>query len=116
MDLREFVRLTLEQITEGVNDSGPRINELGGQVNPHIMNGGEEMATHGLLWGTGVTIQVVKFDVALTVNTGTGTKGGIGILAGAVNLGSSGESHTQNSSVSRVCFAVPLALPRPNAI
>ena len=53
----------------------------------------------------------VDFDVALTVTEGTGTKGGIGIVAGAFALGSTGQSTAQNSSVSRVQFSVPIAFP-----
>jgi hypothetical protein len=115
MDLKDFISQTLVQIAEGVNESGPRIQELGGQVNPHLMSDHKEMGRHGIIWGGGRAVHVVSFDVALTVNSGTGTKGGIGIFAGAVNLGSSGESRAENSSVSRVSFTVPLSLPQPKA-
>jgi hypothetical protein len=115
MDLKDFISQTLVQISEGVSASGERISELGGQVNPHITSDHKEMGRHGILWAAGRAVHVVEFDVALTVNSGTGTKGGIGIFAGAVNLGSSGESRTDNSSVSRVTFTVPLTLPRAKA-
>ena len=115
MDLKDFISQTLVQIAEGVNESGTRINELGGEVNPHIMSDHKEMGRHGILWGSGRAIHIVEFDVALTVNTGTGTKGGIGVFAGVVNLGSSGESREENRSVSRVSFTVPLSLPKPKA-
>jgi hypothetical protein len=64
-----------------------------------------------MMTSTGMPIRNVEFDVALTVAEGTGTKGGIGIVAGASALGSTGQSTAQNSSVSRVQFNVPLALP-----
>lgn len=112
MDLKDFISQTLVQIAEGVSDSSVRINELGGRVNPHVTSEHKELSRHGMLWSSGSAVHVVSFDVALTVNTGTGTKGGIGIFAGAVNLGSSGESKAESSSVSRVSFTVPLILPQ----
>ena len=113
MDLKDFISQTLVQIAEGVSDSSARIKELGGRVNPHVTSEHKELSRHGMLWSSGSAGHVVSFDVALTVNTGTGTKGGIGIFAGAVNLGSSGESKAESSSVSRVSFTVPLILPQP---
>lgn len=59
----------------------------------------------------GVYAQLVHFHVALTVKEGTGTKGGIGVASGIVNLGSTGQSSNENTVVNHVKFAVPLALP-----
>jgi hypothetical protein len=59
------------------------------------------------------TAQIVEFDVALTAMEGTGTKGGIGVVAGMFALGSTGQSKEESSSVSRVKFSVPLSLPTP---
>jgi small neutral amino acid transporter SnatA (MarC family) len=53
----------------------------------------------------------VKFDVAVTVGEGTGTKGGIAVFVGAIGLGSQGESKTSQSSVSSIQFEVPISLP-----
>jgi hypothetical protein len=60
---------------------------------------------------TGLNSRDVDFDVPLTVTEGTGTTGGIGIVAEPFALGSTGQSTAQNSSVSRVRFSVSLALP-----
>lgn len=59
----------------------------------------------------GVYAQLIQFDVALTVKEVTGTKGGIGVASGIVNLGSSGQSSSENIAVNHVRFSVPLALP-----
>ncbi len=56
-------------------------------------------------------IQLVDFDVALTVKEGTETKGGIGIFVGAFGVGSQGQSSAENASLSRVKFVVPITLP-----
>ncbi len=85
MDQKDFVSQSLTQIVEGVREA----RQLAGK------------------W----VAQVVHFDVALTVTSGIGTKGGIGIAAGIVGLGSTGESKAENTAVSRVKFAVPIVLP-----
>ena len=111
MDLKEFVSEALVQIISGVKDAQDKAIELGGKVNPRITGSSEYASQHGFLRTADDPAQIVQFDVALTVTEGTGTKGGIGVFAGAINLGSSGQSSNENSSVSRVKFAVPLTLP-----
>jgi hypothetical protein len=112
MDLKDFVSQTLIQIATGVNEAHAQVKELGGAVNPSLNSGHETASKLGFLYTKDSAMApIVQFDVALTVTEGTGTKGGIGIFAGAVNLGSSGQSQNEQSSVSRVKFAVPLKLP-----
>jgi len=111
MDLREFVSETLTQIVEGVKNAQNKAKESGATVNPRLMISVELAAKQGFLSTEHGHAQFVQFDVALTVTEGTGTKGGIGVFAGAINLGSSGQSHDESSSVSRVKFCVPLSLP-----
>lgn len=111
MDLREFVSDTIFQIIAGVKEAQEKASELGGDVNPRLSSGSDHAAKHGFLRTTGGLAQIVQFDVALTIKEGSGTKGGIGVFAGAVNLGSSGQSSNESSSVSRVQFSVPLSLP-----
>ena len=113
MDLKDFIAQTLTQIVEGVQAAQSEIQAKGAKVNPGFVGDYKEIAKSGggLLCATGGTAQIVEFEVALTVSEGTGTKGGIGVFAGAVSLGSAGQSSAENKSVSRVKFSVPLALP-----
>jgi hypothetical protein len=116
MDLKEFVAETLTQIIDGVKEAQRRTEAVEGtSVNPHL-SAPPELARYGILNAGGNVAQVIQFDVALTAMEGTGTKGGIGVVAGVFNLGSAGQSQTENSSVSRVKFSVPLALPRGRRI
>jgi hypothetical protein len=111
MELRDFVSETLVQIAEGVSSAQERSKELGAYVNPQLTGSTTDAVQHGFLKSQFGAAQIVGFDVALTVTEGKGTKGGIGIIAGAITLGSSGQSTSENSSVSRVKFSVPLILP-----
>jgi hypothetical protein len=56
-------------------------------------------------------VQSIHFDVAISIEQGTETKGGIGLVVGAVTLGSQGKSDTSNTSQSRIQFTIPMALP-----
>jgi len=112
MELRDFVSETLTQIVEGVTSAQSKANQSGAKINPHLRTSFEQAGKLGFLQTGEGFAQIVQFDVALTVTEGTGTKGGIGVFAGAINLGSSGQSQTESSSVSRVKFSVPLSLPK----
>jgi len=112
VNLQDFITETLTQIVQGVKASQEVVAVQGAEVSPHLSGGPAVNSTHGFVpTKTGVYAQIVSFDVALTVKEGTGTKGGIGVFAGAVTLGSSGQSSAENSSISHVKFAVPLTLP-----
>jgi hypothetical protein len=111
MDLQDFVAQTLCQIVEGVKTAQEKVKASGAVVNPHLNSGHEQLGKAGFLFTSDGPAQVVQFDVALTVMEGTGTKGGIGVFAGAINLGSGGQSKAENTSVSHVKFSVPLLLP-----
>ena len=111
MDLKDFVVGTLTQIVDGVREAQSRTQHLGAKVNPHISTEASLVIRHGIFYADGQASQLVHFDVALTAMEGTGTKGGIGVVAGVFTLGSTGQSQAENTSVSRVKFSVPLVLP-----
>ena len=56
-------------------------------------------------------VHTVEFDIAVTAVDGKETKGGIGIVVGAIGLGSQGRSEERNTSISRIKFKVPIAFP-----
>jgi len=113
MELKDFVSEALTQIVEGVHEAKDKVKDKGAEINPRLMGGIDYVAKHGggLETSNGNIAQIIEFDVAVTIVEGKGTKGGIGIVAGAINLGSSGQSSTENSSISKIKFNVPLALP-----
>lgn len=114
MELKEFITIALTQIVEGVHEAQEKAKACGAEINPTVMGGIDYVAQHGggLQTRTGNYAQVVKFDIAVTATEGKGTKGGIGIVTGALNLGSAGQSNSENTTSSRISFSVPLALPK----
>ena len=113
MDLEDYIAETLRQIVSGVAKSQELTVSHGAVINPKMRSNATVNSALGIIPTSteGVYAQLVHFDVALTVKEGTGTKGGIGVATGIVNLGSAGQSSNENMSVNHVKFTVPVALP-----
>lgn len=113
MELQEFVRSALMQVVNGVRDAQNSADDRGG-INPYIWQHGRDAAAkQGILESNdGRWIHLVEFDVAITAVETEGKKGGIGVVAGAVGLGARRESGSENTSLSRIRFSVPVAFPR----
>lgn len=112
MDLKQFVSKILQQIVGGVADAQAS-SEEGGKINPPIMmNQKNDAAKLKILRSdTGEGIHLVDFDVAVSVEESTETTGGVGLVVGPVVFGSRGQSNAENSSISRIKFAIPIAYP-----
>lgn len=111
MQLKDFVAESIKQIVDGVNEAMAYAAEKGARINPErqILNANNASARSDPR--NGASIETIEFDVAVTVTEGTQTKGGIGVFTGIVGLGSQGQSNATNSSVTRLKFVVPIALP-----
>ena len=94
MDIKTFVSESLTQILQGVEQAQANCKE-GSVINP---------ASGSNL----VDMKQVEFDIAVTVEKGSETKGGIAVFGGVINLGSQGQSKDSNTSVSRIKFSVPI--------
>lgn len=112
MDLKEFVSATLQQIMNGVQDAQDNVAS-DGEINPSVyMQRRTGGSGHGIVESdSGKWVHMVHFDVAVTVAESAGVTGGAGLMVGLVGLGSRGETATEQSSVSRIKFEVPIAYP-----
>lgn len=113
MDLKDFVKETLSQIAAGVNESIPQVREAGGLVNPAVRTNTKTTdPSHFANLGTGRSIFLVDFDVAVTVEEDSATNAEAKIsVATLLSLKTSGESGNRSSFTNRIGFKVPLALP-----
>lgn len=112
MDLKEFVGQALADIVQGVLDAQQTLGANGKHINPELSTLQGTHEKHGKLVSIqGQLVQTVEFDVAVTATEGTGTKGGIGVVAGVFKLGSQGQSTAETSAASRIKFSVPVTLP-----
>lgn len=108
MELKDFVKETLEQIVEGAAMAQEAINKKGGSVNPSSMkfqrDGEWNNYDHAMP-------QEVVFDVGLTSTDKSGSTEGVGVFLGAINLGKKNEDGTEQVAITKVKFTIPLALP-----
>ena len=110
MNLKEFVSETLVQLVDGVIEAQARTKDKKAIINPRLI-ANSTTGKIGVFDTSGAPAQMIQFDVALTAMEGTGTKGGIGVVAGLFTIGSTGQSQAESSTVSRVKFSVPVSLP-----
>jgi hypothetical protein len=117
MDLRNFIKETLVQIAQGIDDASKALDGSTAIVNPRSVagaHGTNDTKVYGYLAEDKEyrkAVQAINFDVAISVAQGTETKGGVGLVVGPVVLGSQGKSDASNTSHSRIQFTVPMVLP-----
>lgn len=105
MELKQFVKETLLDVFEAVQEAGTEISnspDRRGAVVP-IWGGTEHAANHE---------QKIKFDVAVTAGEAAraGDRGRIKVL-GLFEMGGQASTEAQSRAVSRVSFSVPVAMP-----
>lgn len=117
MDLRNFIKETLVQIAQGIDDASKALEDTTAIVNPKSVvgsHGTNDAKVYGYLAedkSYRKAVQAINFDVAISVAQGTETKGGVGLVVGPVVLGSQGKSDAANTSQSRIQFTIPMVLP-----
>jgi len=114
MELKDFVKETLLEISSGVAEA--QKEQQSTLINPRVKS---QESTSSKLYiaedgaGRGVRggriLDYVEFDIAVTVDKNTETSGKISVLFGAINLNSGGASENKDSSTSRVRFKVPIS-------
>lgn len=110
MELKDFIKETLTQITLGVKEAQEATKDQGVIINPEKVatggSGNKYLKSEGWRY-----VQDVEINVAVTVNEKEGSKAGIGVVAGFFSAGGSSSSDQENNIVSTIKFAIPIALP-----
>lgn len=108
MELKDFIKTTLEQIVEGVAQAQKSIATSGVNINPSGVNfrkdGQFNNYDHAMP-------QEVIFDVGLTETDKKGSSEGIGVFLGSVSLGKKNDAGVETVAITRVHFSVPMILP-----
>lgn len=111
MDIKDFVKESLIQIAESINE----VNKELGERSTYIPSGD--------INGEGVLFTVIKgketrhflkieFDLAVTVSQEQNTSGGGGLsIASFANMGVKSEDKDGKEEISRIKFMIPMALP-----
>lgn len=114
MDLQTFVTSTLVQIAKGISDAQDQLKGSGAIVNPGLrgmFSTSKVSAPIVYISGVQVHIKDVAFDVAITASDEQSAEAGAGIKVWGARLGADGKASSENSTVSRVQFSVPIVLP-----
>jgi hypothetical protein len=110
MELKEFIKETLIQISEGVKEAQTECIKHGGLINPmlevKVCNG--DKYRHA---GSDYPATRVNFKVGLTESDTRGGKKGIGVFLGKITAGAEKTNETEVQSVTSVDFSVTAVLP-----
>src|SRR5262245_35664229 len=113
MDLEDFVATALTQIARGIQKAQAEAADTGAWINPIAAGYPEPKLGPGIEVADRIfsVIHNVEFDVALTATDRKegDVKGGIKVFA--AELGGSGKLASEDSTVSRLQFKVPVAWP-----
>ena len=99
MNVDEFVKTTLSQIIQGVEDAARHVEAQSddGKINPEQPRA-----------GGGPFTTIIDFDIAVTATESTDVGGGITVLG----VGAKGTTKRGSRSISRIKFSVPVVLPQ----
>jgi hypothetical protein len=103
MELKDFIKETLLSTLQGVHEAQEEFagRPSKGSINP-TWNSEDLWHQH---------TQNIEFDIAVTATKSTAGKAGGGIKVMSIGAGASIEDTTQNSSVSRIKFTIPVLPP-----
>ena len=100
MQLREFVKATIFQVTKGVQDAQAACRDSGAVIAPSVFRNGNNVA-----------LQLVEFDVAIAASEAASEKAGPGLLVAGLGVGARSEANETASTLNRIKFSVPVYLP-----
>jgi hypothetical protein len=119
MDIQTFVSETLRQIVTGIHSVQKEVAQgsSGAKINPRGITALKEgpqgrRQPHDIQ--TKLPIHQVEFDIAVTVSESAEGKAGGGLFIAGLGIGGQKTAATENLSVSRIRFTVPVVWPNPD--
>lgn len=109
MNVKDFIEKTLTQVVEGVNNAKSNIKDSGAVISSKNVRPLREGTTYNT--STGDLVNLVEFDIAVTINEKDTDGVNAGIKVVGLSLGGGLEKEIQNQTVSRIKFSVPLTFP-----
>lgn len=112
MDLKEFTKQTLIQIVEGAEDANRSLMIRGSYI-PYTNMRNTNSAYTVDDEGAHRLVIDVDFDVAITATESEGANGGAGLKVVCLfSVGGNVESKTENQTISRIKYTLPLVLAK----
>ncbi|NVJ45534.1 MAG: hypothetical protein HWE07_00355 [Cytophagia bacterium] len=121
MDLREFVKTSIVQIAEGIEEANVALKDSSAMVNPiNIAANSESAKVYGRTRAPSKTtpgsrvVDMVEFDVSVVAEVGEQGSAGAKLSIASIGVGADGKKEKSNKSESRIKFSVPIVLPGYN--
>ncbi len=111
MDLKDFIKQTLIEITNGVKEAQESIKDSGAYINPKGLHSGENIRSG--YEDQFRSLQKVKMSVAVNAVENSEMKGGIGIIS-VFSAGLSSKVSDINTVTNRIEIEIPISLPVMN--
>ncbi len=112
MKLDKYVEETIRQVISGIAAAREYGDRNNAQVNPASATFHSKSSTVIYCSETGVPIQELEFDIAVSVSEGNSTTDAPEITVGSSTLsGNAQTTETTNSSTNRIKFTIPVLLP-----
>lgn len=108
MDIREFIINTLVQIVQGVDDANEKLKETGSFISSKNIRPLRDGTTYNT--ETYDLVNLIEFDIAVTVNEKDSTNGGMGIKIASFNIGGGLQNENSNQAINKIKFNIPLTL------
>lgn len=114
MEISEFIKETIRQICDGVTLAARDCSEQGVIVNPSV-SVGENGDYYIPLKPSSVSmqrrVQKIDFDIAVEATENIQTSGQAGVAICVVTGKGNYSKGKTNSTISHICFSIPICLP-----
>ncbi len=114
MELKEFIKQTLSQVTLGIKESQEELIDTGVIIVPKLTFKSNESYYITDSYVAQQQVHEIKFKVAITVEEKNGDKAGLGVIAGFFSAGGQSSSDNLNQNASSIEFSVPVVFPPGN--
>lgn len=111
MDLNDFIKDVIVSVYDGISKAK---QETGFQVIPSGLSASEgipyvvnEVGPRG---SKSTLVSNLHFEVSLTESTKDGSTGGIGVMLGNLGIGVKGNNESNQSSLSKIKFNIPIEI------
>jgi hypothetical protein len=122
MDLKDFVKESLVQISSGIIEANAALDSTGAMINPqHITVNTGNSQSYGrtgqphTAHGDSRIAEKVEFDVAVLAEQGEQAKAGIKLSVASIGLGAGVGTDKTDRSESRIKFVIPVVFPGVNS-
>jgi hypothetical protein len=109
MELQEFIKQTLVQITKGITDAQNELKDTECLINPMGYSSASNQIIEGVQ-NNSRSIQKIKMNIVLDVTNSSGSNSGIGVSR-IIKAGIDNTESKNEKEVTTVEFEIPISFP-----